>query len=171
MGFSDYRTALVTGASSGIGAATVRRLRAEGLEVHALARDVRRLASLSAETGCRACAVDVNDYDALMRLAGSAEFDVLVNNAGQSRRGNILEMASDDVDTLVDVNLRAVLHLTRLIAPGMSASTIRRSASLSRKRSFPSSRPSSSAASSRSKARRSPTSPPFARPATRRASA
>ncbi|MGX1213472.1 hypothetical protein AB7M42_003737 [Bradyrhizobium diazoefficiens] len=116
MGFSDYRTALVTGASSGIGAATVRRLRAEGLEVHALARDVRRLASLSAETGCRAGAVDVNDHDALMRLAGSAEFDVLVNNAGQSRRGNILEMASDDVDTLVDVNLRAVLHLTRLIA-------------------------------------------------------
>jgi NADP-dependent 3-hydroxy acid dehydrogenase YdfG len=120
MGFSDYRTALVTGASSGIGAATVRRLRAEGLEVHALARDVRRLASLSAETGCHACAVDVNDLDALKRLAGSAEFDVLVNNAGQSRRGTILDTAPDDVDTLVDVNLRAVLHLTRLIVPGMA---------------------------------------------------
>src|SRR6266567_3873131 len=120
MGFSDYRTALVTGASSGIGAATVRRLRAEGLEVHALARDVRRLSSLSAETGCHACAVDVNDLDALKRLASSAEFDVLVNNAGQSRRGNILDTAPDDVDTLVDVNLRAVLHLTRLIAPSMA---------------------------------------------------
>jgi NADP-dependent 3-hydroxy acid dehydrogenase YdfG len=119
MGFSDYRTALVTGASSGIWAATVRRLCAEGLEVHALARDVRRPAGLSAETGCHACAVDVSDVDALMRLASSAEFDVLINNAGQSRRGNILDTAPDDVDTLVDVNLCAVLHLTRLIVPGM----------------------------------------------------
>ncbi|WP_187435336.1 SDR family oxidoreductase [Bradyrhizobium cytisi] len=120
MGFSDYRTALVTGASSGIGAATVRCLRTGGLEVHALGRDVRRLASLLAETGCHACAVDVNDLDALTRLASSAEFDVLVNNAGQSRRGSILDLAPDDVDTLVDVNLRAVLHLTRLIVPGMA---------------------------------------------------
>ena len=120
MGFSDYRTALVTGASSGIGAATVRRLRAEGIEVHALARDVHRLISLSDETGCHACAVDINDVVGLTRLANSAEFDVLINNAGQSRRGNILDTAPDDVDTLVDVNLRAVLHLTRLIVPGMA---------------------------------------------------
>ncbi|WP_157083560.1 SDR family oxidoreductase [Bradyrhizobium manausense] len=120
MGFSDYRTALVTGASSGIGAATVRRLHAEGLEVHALARDVRRLDSLSAETGCRAWAVDVTDLGALERLASAAEFDVLVNNAGQSRRGTILDTAPDDIDSLVDVNLRAVLHLTRLIAPSMA---------------------------------------------------
>lgn len=119
MGFSDYRTALVTGASSGIGAATVRRLCAEGIEVHALARDTQRLSRLSAETGCRVCEVDVNDWDAVRQLAVSAEFDILINNAGQSRRGNILEMSPEDVDALVDVNLRAVLHLTRLIVPGM----------------------------------------------------
>lgn len=120
MGFSDYRTALVTGASSGIGAAAVRRLRAEGLEVHALARDHQRLASLSAETGCCICEVDVNDLAALTRLAGAVEFDVLINNAGQSRRSNILDTAPDDVDALVDVNLRAVLHLTQLVVPGMA---------------------------------------------------
>lgn len=120
MGFSDYRTALVTGASSGIGAAAVRRLCAEGLEVHALARDPQRLASLSTETGCCVCEVDVNDLAALTRLAVSVGFDVLVNNAGQSRRSNILDTAPDDVDALVDVNLRAVLHLTRLVAPGMA---------------------------------------------------
>ena len=61
MAFSDYRTALVTGASSGIGAATVRRLSAEGLEVHAVARDAGRLKALSAETGCRVHAVDLGD--------------------------------------------------------------------------------------------------------------
>ena len=120
MGFSDYRTALVTGASSGIGAATVRRLCAEGLEVHALGRDAQRLARLSAETGCRVAKVDVNDLEALRELATSAAFDILVNNAGQSRRSNILDTAPDDVDTLVDVNLRAVLHLTRLVVPGMA---------------------------------------------------
>jgi NADP-dependent 3-hydroxy acid dehydrogenase YdfG len=120
MGFSDYRTVLVTGASSGIGAATVRRLCAEGLEVHALGRDAQRLARLSAETGCRVGEVDVNDLEALTRLASSAAFDILVNNAGQSRRSNILDTAPDDVDVLVDVNLRAVLHLTRLVVPGMA---------------------------------------------------
>ena len=118
-GFSDYQTALVTGASSGIGAATVRRLCAGGVEVHALGRDAGRLAALSTENGCRTSAVDLNDLGALTRLAASAEFDILVNNAGQSRRGTILEMAPDDVDSLVDINLRAVLHLTRLIVPGM----------------------------------------------------
>ncbi len=120
MAFSDYRTALVTGASSGIGAATVRRLRAEGLEVHAAGRDAGRLTALAAETGCRVHAVDLGDLDALTALAKSAEFDVLINNAGQSRRGDILGMSSEDVDTLIDVNLRAVLHLTRLIVPDMA---------------------------------------------------
>jgi NADP-dependent 3-hydroxy acid dehydrogenase YdfG len=120
MGFSDYRTALVTGASSGIGAATVRSLSAAGLEVYAVGRDASRLAALATETGCRACSLDVSDLDALAALAQSAEPDVLVNNAGQSRRGNILDTAPDDVDTLVDVNLRAVLHLTRLIVPSMA---------------------------------------------------
>ena len=121
MAFSDYRTALVTGASAGIGAATVRRLRAEGLEVHAAGRDAGRLKALSAETGCRAHAVDLSDLDALTALAKSAEFDVLINNAGQSRRGTMLDTTSEDVDTLIDVNLRAVLHLTRLIAPDMAS--------------------------------------------------
>lgn len=121
MGFSDYRTALVTGASSGIGAATVRRLTAEGLQVHAVARDAARLSALAAETGCRTHAADISDLDALDALAKSAEFDVLVNNAGQSRRGNILDTTPEDIDALIDVNLRAVLHLTRLVVPGMAS--------------------------------------------------
>lgn len=120
MGFADYQTALVTGASSGIGAATVRRLSAEGLKVYAAGRDSERLAMLSAKTGCRACVVDLNDLDALTELANAVEFDVVVNNAGQSRRGTILHTAPGDIDTLVDVNLRAVLHLTRLVAPRMA---------------------------------------------------
>lgn len=117
---SAYRTALVTGASSGIGAATVRRLAAEGLEVHAVARDASRLEALARETGCVVHALDVSDLAAVAKLADTVEIDVLVNNAGQSRRGNILDTTPEDVDVLVDVNLRAVLHLTRLFVPGMA---------------------------------------------------
>jgi NADP-dependent 3-hydroxy acid dehydrogenase YdfG len=121
VGFADYRVALVTGASSGIGAATVRRLRAEGLEVHAMARDADRLAALAKATGCVPHALDVRATAEIAKLAGSIEVDVLVNNAGQSRQGDILSNSADDVDQLVDVNLRAILHLTRLFVPGMVA--------------------------------------------------
>jgi NADP-dependent 3-hydroxy acid dehydrogenase YdfG len=61
MPFSDYKTALVTGASSGIGAATVERLCKEGLQVHALARSAGKLAELAARTGCIPHAIDVTD--------------------------------------------------------------------------------------------------------------
>ena len=58
MPFSDYKTALVTGASSGIGAAVVERLCKEGLQVHALARSADKLADLAARTGCIAHAIE-----------------------------------------------------------------------------------------------------------------
>src|SRR5438445_6322248 len=121
MPFSDYKTALVTGASAGIGAAVVERLRAEGLEVHALARSAKALAALAERTGCIAHAIDVTDLAAVTRLAQQIEFDVLVNNAGVDRPGSILKADADGIDLLVDVNLRAVLHLCRLIVPGMAA--------------------------------------------------
>lgn len=63
MPFADYKTALVTGASSGIGAAVVERLCQEGVEVHALARSADKLAELADKTGCIAHAIDVTDLD------------------------------------------------------------------------------------------------------------
>lgn len=121
MSFSDYRTALVTGASSGIGAAVVERLRREGLEVHAVARSAGALQDLAARTGCISHAIDVTDRAALAELAGEVEFDILINNAGVDRPKKFLEAEEGDIDLLVDVNLRAVLHLCRLIVPGMAA--------------------------------------------------
>ncbi len=119
MPFSDYKTALVTGASSGMGAAIVRRFRAEGLEVHALARSKDSLMKLAEETGCIPHVMDVADLPALTRLCEQVEFDVLVNNAGVDRPRKLLQSLPEDVDLLVDVNLRAVLHLCRLVVPGM----------------------------------------------------
>jgi len=121
MSFSDYRTALVTGASSGIGAAVVERLRREGLEVHAVARSAGALDALAKRTGCIAHAIDVTDRAALARLCGEVEFDILINNAGVDRPKKFLEAEDGDIDLLIDVNLRAVLHLCRLVVPGMAA--------------------------------------------------
>ena len=119
MPFSDYRTALVTGASGGIGAAVVERLCREGLQVHALARSGQALQELAARTGCVPHVLDVTDLAGLQALAREVAFDVLVNNAGVDRPRKFLDAWEDDIDLLVDVNLRAVLHLCRLVVPGM----------------------------------------------------
>ena len=121
MPFSDYRTALVTGASSGIGAAVVERFRAEGIEVHAIARSRDALEALAARTGCIAHVLDVTDLAGITALCEAVPFDILVNNAGVDRPRGILKAEPADIDLLVDVNLRAVLHLCRLVVPGMVA--------------------------------------------------
>ena len=119
MPFSDYKTALVTGASSGIGAAVVQRLRQEGLEVHAIARSRDSLLQLAERTGCVAHVLDVTDLDGITQLTQQVKFDVMVNNAGVDKPRSFLKALPEDIDLLVDVNLRAVLHLCRLIVPGM----------------------------------------------------
>lgn len=121
MADQPYVRAVVTGASSGIGAAVVERLCKAGLEVHAVARDAKRLAALAERTGCIPQPVSVTDTAAMAALFEHHEIDVLVNNAGQSRTGNLRDTTDDDIDALVDVNLRAVLHVTHAALKGMVA--------------------------------------------------
>jgi NADP-dependent 3-hydroxy acid dehydrogenase YdfG len=119
MAFSDYKTALVTGASTGMGAVIVERLRREGLTVHALARNAQRLNALAERCGCIPHVVDVSDTKALTAVVGNLDIDVLVNNAGVSRTGNILTADEFAIDEQIEVNIQAVLHLIRLLMPGM----------------------------------------------------
>ncbi|ATY92900.1 probable short-chain dehydrogenase [Pectobacterium atrosepticum SCRI1043] len=119
MPFSDYNVALVTGASAGMGEAIVERLCREGITVHAVARRREQLAALAERTGCIPHAVDVADLHALTELCCDLKVDILVNNAGVSHPGSILNADENVIDTQVDVNLRAVLHLCRLLVPGM----------------------------------------------------
>jgi len=119
MSFGDYATALVTGASSGIGAGVVERFAREGLKVHAVGRRKDRLAELRAKTGCEAHVVDVRDTAALRDAVAHLPIDVLVNNAGINRPGSIGQASEDDLAALVDVGLGAVLQLTRILLPGM----------------------------------------------------
>ncbi|MFE5703906.1 SDR family oxidoreductase [Rhodococcus koreensis] len=119
MPFNDYRTALVTGANTGMGAAVTEILTKRGLAVYGVARNKERLDEVAEKTGMIPLAVDITDIDALSAAVEGLEIDVLINNAGVSATGNILDASADSVDAMVDVNLRAVLHLCRLLMPGM----------------------------------------------------
>ena len=121
MPFSDYKTALVTGASTGMGYAIAERLSQKGLTVHALARNADALDGLAKASGCIPHVMDVTDTAGLTALLAGLQIDILVNNAGVSRAGNILNANEYDIDEQIDVNLRAALHLSRLTLPGMLA--------------------------------------------------
>ncbi len=119
---SEKGQALVTGASSGIGAAVVRTLAAAGWEVHAVARRSDRLEALAREIGCTPHTVDVRDGLVLERLTAELAPDVLVNNAGLGAGITGLTGASrQQVAQTVETNVTAVLDLLRLTLPGMIA--------------------------------------------------
>ncbi|WP_226360066.1 SDR family oxidoreductase [Pseudonocardia sp. ICBG1142] len=108
---------LVTGASSGIGEAVVRRLAGEGHVVVAGARRTDRLVALadSAEGAVEAVRVDVTDRDDVRAFVDSARerhgrVDVLVNNAGVMPLSRLDALLVDEWDRMVDVNLRGLLH-------------------------------------------------------------
>ncbi|MCP3974525.1 MAG: SDR family oxidoreductase [bacterium] len=118
---SSPRVAVVTGASSGIGAATTHRLVKEGYRVHAVARREDRLASLAAATGCDTHVLDVTDSDALMALASTVgPIDLLVNNAGLGRMdAPLAEGTLDDITRTIDTNVTALIVATMAFLPPM----------------------------------------------------
>ncbi|KOV78084.1 SDR family oxidoreductase [Nocardia sp. NRRL S-836] len=126
------RTAVVTGAATGIGAAIVERLAAQGMELVLVARDGARLEvtaeRLRAEHGAQVStlALDLADHGAPARLAewlaeAGTEVDVLVNNAGVSLLGPVAGSDPARVRGLVDLNAGAVAELTAFLLPGMVA--------------------------------------------------
>jgi NADP-dependent 3-hydroxy acid dehydrogenase YdfG len=116
--------AVVTGASSGIGAATARRLAAEGFDVVAAARRADRIASLATETGCRAQVLDVTDVSSVDALADAVDScSVLVNNAGGAFGLDPIASARDeDWQRMYDVNVLGTVRMTRALLPKLVAS-------------------------------------------------
>jgi len=120
------RTALVTGASGGIGGAIARALHARGATVALSGTRVDPLSALAAELGERAHVLpcDLRDPAATDALVGQAEaamgqVDILVNNAGLTRDGLAMRMRDEDWQTVLDVNLTSAFRLSRAALKGM----------------------------------------------------
>ena len=114
--------AVVTGASSGIGAATARRLAAEGFEVVAAARRRERLDALAAEhPAIRAVTLDVTDPTSVRAMADSVQdVAVLVNNAGGALGVEPIERADPaDWQRMYETNVLGVLHVTQALLPAL----------------------------------------------------
>ncbi|MEM1163017.1 MAG: SDR family oxidoreductase [Pseudomonadota bacterium] len=120
MAGEPLRSALVTGASSGIGAACVRALTASGVETWALARRIDRLEALAAETGCIPLSADLMDAEGTEAALSHVAPDILINNAGLGAGITGLATASPgDVARTIGTNVEALLQVTRALLPGM----------------------------------------------------
>lgn len=123
------KIAVVTGASSGIGAEFSRKLVANGATVYGLARSKDRLKELQEEMGENFIPVkmDVTEYGSIENwvettFSSSHSPDILINNAGLGLFGKVDELPMKDWKTMIDVNLNGVFYLTRTIVPLMKAS-------------------------------------------------
>jgi NAD(P)-dependent dehydrogenase (short-subunit alcohol dehydrogenase family) len=119
------KVAIVTGASSGIGAATAQRLRELGYTVYAMARRLDRMAPL-AQAGIHTASVDVTDDAALVSfvdsvMAESGRVDVLVNNAGYGSYGAVEDVPLDEARRQFEVNVFGLARLSQLVLPHMRA--------------------------------------------------
>jgi NAD(P)-dependent dehydrogenase (short-subunit alcohol dehydrogenase family) len=115
-------TAVVTGAGRGIGLATARRLAADGYDVLMLDRDPEPLLGAARDLGARAHVLDVADADAVAALAELAgDCAVLVNNAAVTFYTDLLDTDAGAARAVLDVNVVAVLLVTRAVVPAMAA--------------------------------------------------
>jgi 3-hydroxy acid dehydrogenase/malonic semialdehyde reductase len=121
---------LITGATSGFGAAIARRFADEGHYIIAVGRRAERLAALRRDLGAErvhAVQLDVRDAHAVQEMVGAlpaarAAIDVLVNNAGLALGlGPAQQAELSDWERMVDTNIKGVMYMTRAVLPGMVA--------------------------------------------------
>src|SRR5690554_4016686 len=121
----EQGVALVTGASSGIGEATARKLAALGYTVYAAARRVERMEALS-DDGIRVLPLDVTDEESMSDcietiLDETGRIDVLVNNAGYGSYGALEDVPLDEARRQFEVNVFGLARMTQLVLPAMRA--------------------------------------------------
>jgi NADP-dependent 3-hydroxy acid dehydrogenase YdfG len=120
----ESRTAVVTGASSGIGEATARALAEAGFQVVAAARRLERCEELAEQIGGRALRLDVTDPDSVAELAEAVpDAAVVVNNAGGALGLEpIAEADEEKWRTMYESNVLGVMRVTRALLPAMTKS-------------------------------------------------
>ena len=125
------KTALITGASSGIGAIYADRLARRGYDLILVARDAAKLSALAAQLAAstgrkvdtlRADLSVIADLRAVeQRLASDTNISLLVNNAGLGAVKPLIDSTPEELDNLISVNVTALTRLTRAAAPGLVA--------------------------------------------------
>lgn len=119
------KTALITGGGRGIGLAAAAALAQAGACVTLIARcadELKRASALINEEGgtSRYIALDVTDARAVSDTIGEhGPYDILVNCAGMNRPKPLVDMEDDDIDAILDLNVKAVFHVSRAVAKGM----------------------------------------------------
>jgi uncharacterized protein len=114
-------TALVTGASGGLGHAIARALSARGARLILTGRRTDVLEALAAELGARVVACDLASREEVAQLGAelAPAVDIFVANAGLPATGRLEALSQDEIDRLLEVNLRAPIALARAFAPAM----------------------------------------------------
>lgn len=117
-------TALITGASSGIGAATARLLSDENFRLAVQSRGGPALEDVAHRCGAQVCVADLTEPDAAQRVYDEVSgrlgpVDLLVCNAGAGWEGELTAMPADDIENLLRLNVHANMHLVRAFAPEM----------------------------------------------------
>jgi 2-hydroxycyclohexanecarboxyl-CoA dehydrogenase len=120
----EGRTALVTGGASGIGAATCRRLAAEGARVAVTDMNVQGAGEVAAEVNGTPYELDVRSTESIRAAVRAAEddlgpIDILVNNAGYDEFSFFVSTEEPMWDRILGVNLRGVIAVTHAVLPGM----------------------------------------------------
>ncbi len=117
-------TALVTGASRGIGRAICLRLARDGYDIIAVARKQKDLDALATEItsagrACRTIALDLSDAPATQRALAGIDATVLINNAGIGITKPFVDLTPDDWNAMIAINVNALYHVTRAVLPKM----------------------------------------------------
>jgi NAD(P)-dependent dehydrogenase (short-subunit alcohol dehydrogenase family) len=119
------KRALVTGASSGLGAHFARLLAAQGVQVTTAARRLDRMEALCADLragGAQAdpVAMDVADPASVAAALKGKTFDIVINNAGTTLSASALDHEAQDIDRIIDTNLKGAFHVARVTAAAMA---------------------------------------------------